>query len=312
MIPFESTRLKFTPLSLDHLNDYFEMEKDPDVMKFYKRGPAKTMEDSKKSIQAYLDYTKNHSQYGACSVYLKSNGEYIGLAVIIHMERIPENTEIEIGYRLPKKHWGQGYATEMAQALVDYGHRKFGLLEIYGTTDPENYVSQKVLKKVGFKFIGENSFHGGSYVFKLTAPPFIAFDPNQDGSQFYELLKTLRPHLSFNDFIMTYKKAFKADGYQLTGFVNDRNELVSIMGHRILHDFVHGKHLYIDDLVTDEKHRSHGQGALLLDYAEKLAIEHKCKSLRLCTGIDNERGKKFYEKNDWKFKAVVYKKTAKF
>jgi hypothetical protein len=39
-----------------------------------------------------------------------------------------------------------------------------------------------------------------------------------------------------------------------------------------------------------------------------LAKELDCKGLRLCTGIENEQGKKFYERNGWSLRAVAYKK----
>jgi ribosomal protein S18 acetylase RimI-like enzyme len=80
------------------------------------------------------------------------------------------------------------------------------------------------------------------------------------------------------------------------------------MGHRVLHDFVHGKHLYIDDLVTTVSHRSKGIGALLLKRAEVDAQQLGCQSLRLCAGVSNEDGKRFYEKQQWQFRSVVYKK----
>lgn len=136
---------------------------------------------------------------------------------------------------------------------------------------------------------------------------FIAFTDEKDGHRFYHLLIQLRPHLSYEEFQRIYFEANKADGYQLVG-LEENNELVSIMGFRILHDFVHGKHLYIDDLVSSETHRSKGHGAILLKHAEKMAKDNGCLNLRLCTGIENERGKKFYEKNSWNLRAVVFKK----
>ena len=76
----------------------------------------------------------------------------------------------------------------------------------------------------------------------------------------------------------------------------------------MLHDFVHGRHLYIDDLITDPRLRSRGYGAQLLRHAEELAPTLGCHNLRLCTGIENERGKGFYERAGWKLRAVVYKR----
>lgn len=43
----------------------------------------------------------------------------------------------------------------------------------------------------------------------------------------------------------------------------------ALMGYRVLYDYVHGKHLYIDDLVVNETSRSQGYGASMLEFAEK-------------------------------------------
>lgn len=125
--------------------------------------------------------------------------------------------------------------------------------------------------------------------------------------QFFELLKQLRPHLTFETFSELINEAKKTGTYELIA-LEENNNLVALMGYRVICDFVHGRHLYIDDLVTSEKVRSKGYGAILLRHAEGIAKEKGCSNLRLSTGIDNERGKKFYEKNDWNLRSVVYKK----
>ncbi len=131
---------------------------------------------------------------------------------------------------------------------------------------------------------------------------------NQDEcKRFFDLLKELRPHLTFDSFRETLFEAQKTSNYQMTG-IEDESGLVALMGYRILHDFVHGKHLYIDDLVSKESCRSKGYGTILLSHAEEIARLNGCSNLRLCTGIENEAGKKFYQKNNWNLRAVVYKK----
>lgn len=123
----------------------------------------------------------------------------------------------------------------------------------------------------------------------------------------FPVLQELRPHLKFEEFLDIYKHSQKHDGYEIIG-IRKNNEVVAIMGYRILYDFVRGRHLYIDDLVTTEKVRSIGLGAKLLKYAEELAPKLGCKVLRLCTGIENEKGIKFYEKNNWTKRAYAYTK----
>jgi GNAT superfamily N-acetyltransferase len=132
----------------------------------------------------------------------------------------------------------------------------------------------------------------------------------KDNEVVFTLLKELRTTLTLENFIETYKHAHQHDDYQIV-YIEDDNKIVGLMGYRILYDFVHGKHLYIDDLVTKSDQRSKGYGAKLLSYAEDLALKLNCTGLRLCTGIENEQGKKFYQKNDWQLRAIVYKKKVK-
>lgn len=124
------------------------------------------------------------------------------------------------------------------------------------------------------------------------------------------VLKELRPHLSFEEFIVIYEQSQKNDEYELAAVYKDQS-IVAVMGYRILYDLVRGKHIYIDDLVTAENARSKGFGAKLLAYAEQIAIQKNCKTLRLCTGIENERGVQFYEKNNWTRRAYAYTKKLK-
>jgi ribosomal protein S18 acetylase RimI-like enzyme len=132
-------------------------------------------------------------------------------------------------------------------------------------------------------------------------------DTERELNSAFEVLKELRPHITLASFHSTYEMARVRDEYTLMGAFRN-HEMVGLMGYRILFDYVHGKHLYIDDLVTIEKCRGQGIGATLLKEAELIAKKLGCTGLRLCTGIENEGGKKFYERENWEFRSVVYKK----
>lgn len=127
-------------------------------------------------------------------------------------------------------------------------------------------------------------------------------------NEFYSLLSQLRHRLTYDEFAEILEKAQTINQYTLIG-VEEDDVLVALMGFRILFDFIHGKHLYIDDLVTSQEVRSKGVGSRLLKEAEKIARMEGCKKLRLCTGIDNDRGRSFYLKNGWEQKAIVFKKA---
>lgn len=125
--------------------------------------------------------------------------------------------------------------------------------------------------------------------------------------KFFPAMKELRPNLSERQFFKIYAKANKINGYKLVELELEQR-IIATMGFRVLYDYVHGKHLYIDDLVTVASERSKGHGAKLLKHAEKIAADLECKSLRLCTGIQNELAKNFYKNNGWTVRAIVFKK----
>lgn len=123
----------------------------------------------------------------------------------------------------------------------------------------------------------------------------------------YPVMKELRPHLSFEDFIAIYNDSQAADGYQIVASESE-GKILAVMGYRFLTDFVRGKHVYVDDLVSTGNSRSKGLGAKLLQFAEEIAAANNCKSLRLCTGVENARGVKFYECNGWTKRSFAYVK----
>jgi len=125
--------------------------------------------------------------------------------------------------------------------------------------------------------------------------------------QAFKVIVELRETLSFSDFLAIYETAREADQYRLVAAC-EQESYVGVMGYRLLSDFVHGKHLYIDDLVVTKENRSRGIGAQMLEHAEKIAKALGCRGLRLCTGVQNEAGKRFYERNGWNPRALAYKK----
>ncbi|MBY0554110.1 GNAT family N-acetyltransferase [bacterium] len=131
--------------------------------------------------------------------------------------------------------------------------------------------------------------------------------PENEIMSVYAVLKELRPHITEEEFSEIYHHARKADDYTFYGYFVGP-ECVGLMGLRYINDYVHRFHLYIDDLVVSKDHRSQQIGAKLLKFAETLAQEKNCTGLRLCTGVDNKDGMRFYEREHWALRAVAYKK----
>lgn len=61
----------------------------------------------------------------------------------------PEGPVVEIGWRLAADAWGNGYASEAASAVLEYGFAAVGLREIVAFTSRSNRRSQRVMDRIG-------------------------------------------------------------------------------------------------------------------------------------------------------------------
>jgi ribosomal-protein-alanine N-acetyltransferase len=124
---------------------YLELLNDPLVTDYL---PKRNKEENSKIFQdALADYEKG-SKLARWGVFDAVNGNYIGLAMLKNTDEQPSSAEL--GYVIHDRFKGQGIATELAKALVEYGFNKINLTQIFAVTDKANTPSQKVLVKVGF------------------------------------------------------------------------------------------------------------------------------------------------------------------
>ena len=128
----------------------------PEVMQFSLTGVLSTKQTAVK-IQSFLDsYQKNG--YGKWAVMHRQSGRLIGYCGIA-VEEIEGKLENELGYRLDSEFWGQGLATEAANACLKYAFDKLNLDYVVGLAEPENRASIRVLEKIGMEFIKESIWH---------------------------------------------------------------------------------------------------------------------------------------------------------
>lgn len=94
--------------------------------------------------------------YGRYALELKTTGEFIGFAGLSRVTFEPWTwPPIEIGWRLKRSAWGQGYATEAAMACLDQAFGVLGLKEISSFTSLLNLRSERVMQKTGMVRVGE-------------------------------------------------------------------------------------------------------------------------------------------------------------
>lgn len=134
------------------ISDWQEVHKyasNPEVVKYLPFGPN-TVKDTKKFLYRNLGCQQTEPrEHFHLAVILKTDGTLIGSGRISITD--VGNYEGSIGYCLNQDFWGYGYATEVADALVNFGFHTLNLHRIYSTCDPENLNSAKILEKIGMK-----------------------------------------------------------------------------------------------------------------------------------------------------------------
>jgi RimJ/RimL family protein N-acetyltransferase len=124
------------------------MNADPEVMRYFPSTMDRTQSD------AFVDVMEQRFErqgFGLWALELATTGEFIGYAGLNPLpDDIPDGGGgMEIGWRLAKPAWGNGYATEAARAVVDVAFTTAGLLEIWSMTAALNTPSQAVMRRIG-------------------------------------------------------------------------------------------------------------------------------------------------------------------
>ena len=144
MTMLETARLILRDLQESDLPALIALNQDPEVMQYFPKPYSQA--ESLRLYQGIQDEVKAYG-YSLWAVEEKSSQEFIGLVGLHHSDlRIFAGKEaVEIGWRLRKEFWNRGYATEAAQACLDFAFQQAGLLEVYSFTSLLNQLSQKVM-----------------------------------------------------------------------------------------------------------------------------------------------------------------------
>ncbi len=86
------------------------------------------------------------------AIALRDGGDLIGNCGIRLAEAGARSADL--GYELAPLHWGHGYATEAARAIVSFGFESLGLHRVWGECAPENAASRRVMEKLGMRCEG--------------------------------------------------------------------------------------------------------------------------------------------------------------
>lgn len=126
---------------------------DPDVMRHFPTTLSRAESDA---LVDRLERRFGEQGYGLWALEIAATGAFIGFTGLNPMpEGVPGSGGVEVGWRLARAAWGQGYATEAAREALHVGLVEVGLPEVWSITAVVNTPSQAVMERLGMVRVAE-------------------------------------------------------------------------------------------------------------------------------------------------------------
>ncbi len=149
-------RLELRAFSPEDATPLYHILQQEDILRYFPNPDPPPLDRVERFIQRQLAHWDEHN-LGWWAVVPHGQAELVGWN---GLQFLPETGEIEVGFLLSKPFWGQGLATEGAQAALTFGFETFDLERIIGLVHPENLASQRVLEKLGMAFVDRAAYFG--------------------------------------------------------------------------------------------------------------------------------------------------------
>ena len=129
----------------------FELDCDPEVMRYISKGQPTRMEQIQQEIlPRWRKFYEHSPPSGFWAAHLRGSGEFIGWFHLRPDKISP--VEMELGYRLKRSAWGGGLATEGSRALITQAFGDWNYAKVVARTLIGNLASRRVMAKAGLKF----------------------------------------------------------------------------------------------------------------------------------------------------------------
>jgi ribosomal-protein-alanine N-acetyltransferase len=148
-------RLLLRPFTSDDLDEFALLCADPDVMRYIANGEPQSRQRSEMRFNTLIEHWNAHG-FGLWAAIEKESAEFMGFCGLQFLDNTPE---IEVGYRLAKRFWGRGFATEAARASLRYGFEELDLDRIVAIVQPANVASCRVVERIGLRYVKDARFY---------------------------------------------------------------------------------------------------------------------------------------------------------
>lgn len=164
----ETERLILRHMTPDDFEALHRVFSDPITMSFW---PAPFAEEDTRGWLERALHDYETLGFGHWASILKETGELVGSCGLLHTE-VDGRMENDLGYIIHHPHWGNGYATEAAEACKRYAFETLGIRRLAANMPVDHTASARVAEKIGLRLekTFENPRNRGieTYLYALT------------------------------------------------------------------------------------------------------------------------------------------------
>jgi len=152
-----SPRLSFKLMSTKDADLVFELDQDPEVMRFINGGKVTSKIDIETTFIPRMNKYRNVEQgWGLWQVNICESNEFIGWILVRPMaffSETPEFSNLELGWRFKRCSWGKGYASEAALHIKNNFSTNKTIQYFSAVAMQDNHASISIMKKIGMSYL---------------------------------------------------------------------------------------------------------------------------------------------------------------
>jgi RimJ/RimL family protein N-acetyltransferase len=153
----ETDRLTLRQFTEEDVDNLFDLNSDPEVMRYLTGGKPTPREQIRDQIIPFhLSSYQRPGGFGTWAAEARSTGQFLGW---FHF-RLVQGKGADLGYRLRRSAWNKGYATEGSRALIRKGFTDLGVERVFAHTMTVNAASRRVLEKSGLVLVRTFAYEG--------------------------------------------------------------------------------------------------------------------------------------------------------
>lgn len=165
-----TSRLLLRPPQTEDLAGLFAIYGDPATNQYNPAGPLTRIDQAEILLAEWICHWKVHG-YGLWTLATRAAPDCVIGFGGLGLREYGDVELLNLGYRFAVTAWGQGYATELSRAALEYGFDELNVPQVFALVRPAHVASIRVLEKIGMQrvdVLDDVPGQAPSFVYRIT------------------------------------------------------------------------------------------------------------------------------------------------